>query len=125
MSGDRSMPIAWVARVTGILLAAMLTMAWWAESGARREPLETGEVSGSWMYQWAILTHVLPAVALIVAIVVGWGRPLLAAIVFIAHAVIDVFSYAGEWGYAPQVSGPPLVIGAIYLADWWIWRRKV
>ena len=125
MTGQRSMAVAWIARVLGILLAAMLAMAWWAESGARREPLASGEVSGTWLYQWAVVSHVLPLLVIIAAVAIGWRRPVIAAVLVVGYAVASVFSYAPEWGYAPLVSGPPLVIGALYAADWWIWRRKI
>jgi len=71
-----------------------------------------------------VTTHVIPAVVLIVAVVLGWHWPLVGAIGFLGYAVASIFSYAPEWGYAPIVSGPPAVIGVLFVVDGWLPRRR-
>lgn len=119
MTAPRTGVIGWIARVLGILFAALMTYGWWDESQARQDD------GGDWFEQWAIVTHLLPALVLIAAVVVGWWWPLAAAIIFIAYAAVTVFSYAPEWMYAWFVTVPPLVIGVLYLIAWWRSREAV
>ncbi|TFD73389.1 hypothetical protein E3T54_16565 [Cryobacterium sp. Sr8] len=60
-----------------------------------------------------------------VALVLGILFVLLQSYGFLAYSVVMVFSYYPEWAYAPLVTGPPVVIGVLFLIDWWLRRRSV
>ncbi|MBM7504638.1 hypothetical protein ACFPER_16860 [Agromyces aurantiacus] len=125
MGGWRAGVAGWIARVLGILYVALLWWAWWQESQARREP-RMGEdtAAGSWFEQWAVLTHLLPAIVLLVVLVLAWRWPVVGAIGFLAYAVITVVSWFPEWVYAGLVTGPPLVIGILFLVEALVQRRR-
>lgn len=118
MTERRASAVGWVARILGILFVLLMAYGWWDEVQARGG-------QGSWAQQWAVTTHVIPTVVLIVAVALGWRWPLIGAVGFLGYAVVTVFSYAPEWGYAPIVTAPPAVIGVLFLVDWLLSRRKV
>ena len=82
MTTRKSSAAGWVARILGILFVMVMVMVygWWNEVQARGG-------RGSWVEQWAVTTHVIPAVVLIVAVVLGWHWPLVGAIGFLGYAV--------------------------------------
>jgi hypothetical protein len=118
MTTRKSTAVGWVSRILGILFVVVMAYGWWDEVQARGG-------RGSWVEQWAVTTHVIPIVVLVVAVVLGWRWPLVGAIGFLGYAVASIFSYAPEWGYAPMVSGPPAVIGVLFVVDWWLPRRRM
>jgi hypothetical protein len=108
--------VRWAARVLGILYIGLLIYGWWDEVQARGG-------QGSWDEQWAVLTHVLPILVILAAFMLAWPWPIAGAIGFIGYAVATVFSYAPEWGYAWLVTGPPLLVGLLFLVEWLLERR--
>lgn len=104
-----------VARILAIAMVLLLSFAWWDETQARQDPMLGGEVAGDWIYQWAILTHVLPLLFLIAVVILAWWRPFIGVIGFGLYALLQVVVVAGEWLYLPFVAGPPLVIVIFYL----------
>ncbi|TXN31986.1 DUF7670 domain-containing protein [Lacisediminihabitans profunda] len=118
MAMRKASAVGWVARVLGILLVVVMAYGWWDEVQARGG-------RGTWLEQWAVITHVIPGLVLIAAVVLGWSWPLVGAIGFLGYAVATVFSYAPEWAYAPLVSGPPILIGLLFLIDWLLSRRRI
>jgi hypothetical protein len=117
MTTRKASVAGWVARIVGILFVLLMAYGWWDEIHARG-------FRGSWDQQWAVTTHVIPTVVLIVSVALGWRWPLVGAVGFLGYTAASVFSYAPEWAYAPLVSGPPLVIGVLFLVDWWLTRRR-
>lgn len=113
----------WIARVLAALFVALLSFAWWDESHARQDPMLSGGASGDWFYEWAIFTHVLPALFLLAVLICAWSRPLWGAMGFGIYAVLQVFVVGSEWMYLPLVAGPPLVIAGVYLIVYLLQRH--
>lgn len=115
--------VEWVARVLAIAFAAITAVGWWDEARARQEPTLGGTVPGTWFDQWAIPTHFLPLLLIVAAIIVGWRRPLIAAIGFAIYAVLQAIAVGTEWAYLPLVVAPPALIAILYLIGWSVRRR--
>lgn len=115
----------WIARVLAALFVALLSFAWWDESHARQDPMLSGETSGDWFYQWAIFTHVLPALFLLAVLILAWTRPLWGAIGFGIYAALQVFVVGSEWIYLPLVAGLPLIIAGVYLIAYFLQRKAL
>ena len=116
--------LAWTARVLSILFILLNTWGWWDESQARQEPKITGEVSTDWLYNWAILTHVLPILLIIVATIIGWQRPFYGAIGFIIFALVQAIGVGTEFEYLPAVLALPLLVTLPYLIGWLTARKQ-
>lgn len=111
----------WLARILALGFIALNGYGWFDESMARQEMPSSG---GDWIWQWAILTHFLPLLLLVLGFLLGWKRPEFAAIAFGVYSVLQVFSVGEEWGYLPLVVLPPGVIALLYAATWWFGSRK-
>lgn len=112
---QRSFRVAiWVARLLGIAFVIFLCIAWWDESQARQEPLLDGVSNPSMIYQWAIMTHLVPALVLLATVIWSWWRPLIGVIGFGLYTVLQFFVVGGELFYLPFVAGPPFVIVICY-----------
>lgn len=111
----------WLARILALGFIALNGYGWFDESMARQEMPSSG---GDWIWQWAILTHFLPLLILVLGFLLGWKRPEVAAIAFGVYSVLQVFSVGDEWGYLPLVVLPPATIALLYAATWWFGSRK-
>lgn len=116
MKDTSTVAVRWIARITGIAYLVLLSYGWWDEVQARGG-------RGPWIENWAVVTHLLPIVVLLAALILAWWWPVAGAVGFLAYAVVTVFSYVPEWGYAPVVTGPPLVVGLLFLIEWMLGRR--
>ncbi len=114
--------VGWAARVVGLLTVLLGVWQWWGESQARQEPMLSGEVPGTWLEQWAVTTHLLPALVLLVALVLAWRWPLVGAVVFGAFVIVAAFAIAPEWAYL-LFALPHAVAALLFVADWWLSRR--
>ncbi len=115
--------LAWTARVLSILFILLTTWGWWDETQARQEPKMNGEVSTDWLFNWAIFTHVLPLLLIIIATFIGWQRPIYGAIGFIAFAIVQAIGVGTEFEYLPSVLALPLLIALPYLIGWILARK--
>lgn len=106
--------VGWIARVLAMLFALQLALGWWDEMQARTEPGNSNLPAIIAFDRYAILTHLLPLVILIAGIIIGWKRPLWGAIAFGIYAVLGVLMVFPEWLYLPVISGPPLIVAALY-----------
>jgi len=125
MASQRVSAVGWTARIVGLLTVLLAFIQWWGESQARREPLASGEIPGTWVQQWALTTHLLPALVLLVALVLAWRRPLVGAVIFGGMAVgvtVGVIVSLLEWGYLSAVL-PHYIAGILFFADWWLTRQ--
>jgi hypothetical protein len=113
----------WISRVLGLAVTALYFTAWWDESMARQEPLLGGAANPSLIYTWAVFTHLLPAVAILLFTVVGWNRPGLAGIGFALFALLQAFTVGTEIAYLPIVVAPGLIV-AIAFATAYRWGRS-
>ena len=107
----------WTPRVLGILFAAFVTLFAFDVFG---EDKAVGETIV------ALLMHLIPTAVIVIALIIGWKRELMGAILFIGLALF--YLYWG-WGQFPKItylmmSGPPFFIGVIFLMGW-VFRREL
>lgn len=112
----------WVSRVLAIGFVALLSFAWWDESQARQEPSSLREQT-DWLWNWALLTHVIPVIFLTIVIALAWKKPLRGTIGFFFYALVQVFLVGGEWIYLSVVALPPTLIGLAYLINYVLGRK--
>lgn len=110
----------WISRILAALFVGLLAFAWWDESQARMDPTPTGDV----LFDYAITTHVLPAVGLLIVLIWAWNKPLVGVVGFGLYAALQLFAVGGEWGYLPLVMAPPLIICVMYLVSYLL-KRKI
>ena len=111
----KSARLAWITRILSIAFVALNVWGWWQESAARQDPMLGGEVGGEWLWQWAVLTHLLPTLLILLATAIGWMRPGFGAIGFGAFTVLQVISVGTEWMYLPLVAAIPLALTVLYV----------
>jgi hypothetical protein len=104
----------WISRVLGLAVTALYFTAWWDESHARQEPLLGGASVGDLFYAWAIWTHLLPAIAILLFTLVGWNRPRFAGTGFALFALLQAFTVGTELAYLPIVIAPGLIVAIAY-----------
>lgn len=113
--------VGWAARIVGLLTVVLGFWQWWGESQARQDPMLGGEVPGTWLDQWAVTTHLLPTLVLLVALVLAWRWPLVSAVAFGAFVIVAAIAIAPEWGYL-LFALPHMVTAILFAADWWMSR---
>lgn len=125
MRSRRYVIALWVSRVLAFAVTALYFIAWWDESQARQEPMLGGASNPSMIYTWAVFTHLLPAIALVVFILWGWNRPGISAIGFALFAFLQAFSVGGAFAYIPIVVAPSLIVAIAYVTAYrWGIREK-
>lgn len=122
MSKGRRSAIDSAAMVMGALTVVLGVWQWWNESMARQDPTLSGEAPGDWMQQWAVTTHVIPTLVLLVALALAWRWPLVGAVVFLGFVVLVLFQVAPEFGYV-VFALPHLIVGVLFLVVWLAGRR--
>ena len=116
--------VNWIARSLTIAFAALLVIAWWDETRARQD-IPAGSVSNTdWFYDWAIFTHVLPALCAVAVLIIAWRKPLWGFLGFLLYASVQIFAVGGEWIYLPFVAGPPLIIATVYLITYFVGTKQ-
>ena len=113
--------VGWLARILALIFALQLAWGWWDEMQARTEPGNSDLPALIAFDRYAILTHLLPLAILVAGIILGWKRPQWGALGFAIYALLGVVMVIPEWIYLPLVSGPPLIIAALY---WWSKPKK-
>ena len=115
----------WVARVLGMLMVALLVIAWWDESQARQQLVLGGATNPDFFFQWSIWTHFLPALALAIFTFAGWNRPRFAGTGFALFALLQAFTVGTELAYIPIVVAPGLIVAIAYATAYrWGMRDK-
>ena len=104
---------SWIARILGVLFVAVNGFGWWDEVQARQDPSGTPNQDVFW--QWAILTHLLPLLLIVVGVIAGWTRPIFGAIAFGVFTLLQAISVGTEFIYLPLVVLPPLAIAVFFL----------
>jgi hypothetical protein len=117
--------LAWITRTIAILFIAVNAWGWWNESQARQDTSFTMQGSDEWVWQWAVVTHLLPLILILAATIMGWRLPIYGNIGFGLFAVVQALSVGVEWMYLPYVALPPLFIAGLYLAGWLGARRAI
>ena len=115
--------LAWITRILSIGFVGLTAWGWWDESQARQEPMTSGAQQGDLLWQWAVVTHLLPLLLIVVALIVGWTRPAFGFLGFALYTALQVISVGTEWAYLPLVAAAPLVLTVLYLIGWLLGRR--
>ena len=116
--------LAWVTRILSVLFVALNAWGWWDESLARQEPMNSGEMNGDALWQWAVVTHLLPLLVILAATIAGWTRPMYGVIGFALFTVAQIASIDGEWLFLIPVTAVPVGLTALYLVGWILARRR-
>ncbi len=105
----------WTPRILSLLFVAFLSL---FALDVFTRPFEPMMLVG-------FLVHLLPSFALFALAIVAWRFPLVGAIAFIGFALAYIWlvGFDQPWSWYALISGPSLIIGALYLADWFMHRR--
>jgi hypothetical protein len=103
--------VFWLPRGLGLLFAAFISLFALDVFGAGY---------GVWGTVAALLVHLIPTAAILLALAIGWRWAWAGAILFAAlgAAYIIVAWGAFPWVTYLIVSGPSFLIGALFLVDW-------
>jgi hypothetical protein len=107
---DETKIIIWLPRILGIGLVLFLSL--FAAD-------VFGEYSG-WQLAIALFMHLIPSLVLLAAVAIAWKRELFGAIAFLFGAIfyVCVIGFDGHWTWYAFISGPAVVVSALYFAAW-------
>jgi len=73
----------------------------------------------------ALLMHLLPAMALALAVIIAWKWDLVGAIVFLGFAAWYIFAVGLDrhWSWYVTISLPSAIVGCLFIASW-LQRKK-
>ncbi|MCB0107813.1 MAG: hypothetical protein KDE53_17955 [Caldilineaceae bacterium] len=103
--------LIWSPRLLGILFALFLSIFALDVFGAGYTVWET---------VLALLIHLIPTFALLIALALAWRWQWVGAVIFLGFAT---WYLVETWGQAQlfvllMICGPPLLVGLLYLFDW-------
>jgi hypothetical protein len=101
----------WTPRGLGILFAAFISLF----------ALDVfGEGAGFWQTLLALLIHLIPTAVVVLALVLSWRWEWLGAILYSALAALYIQQFWGRfpWSTYLIISGPLVLVGLLFLADW-------
>lgn len=106
----------WTPRVAGILFILFISTF----------ALDIFEMQlGLWGTVVGLFMHLLPSMALALAIAIAWKREWVGAMLFIGWAVWYIsFARGFHWSVYVLIAGLPALIGLFFLAGW-IWRNQI
>ena len=108
----------WTPRVLGILFILFVSL-------FALDVFEEG--LGFWGTLLALLMHLLPSIAMTIALVLGWRWEWVGTLGYLAFAIwYIVFASGREMprGVITLMAGIPILIGILFLAGW-VYREKV
>jgi hypothetical protein len=99
-------------RVLGLLFAAFISI--FAADAF-------GEGHGFWDTALRLALHLIPTAVILAILAISWRRELVGAILFTTLAALYSILFWGRfhWSAYAAISGPLLVIGLLFLSDWW------
>ena len=76
-----------------------------------------------WETVGALLIHLIPTYIVIIGLILAWRREWVGAILFTLLAILYAI-WSGRLDWSLLVSGPLLLIGALFLFNW-LYRAKI
>lgn len=105
----------WAARILGILFALFLSLF----------AFDVFEGQASiWEQILGFLIHLTPVYVLIIGVILGWKRPWIGGAIFLGFGLYFMVSARGDLLSFLLVGGIPVLIGLLFLADWWLGRKS-
>ena len=118
---QRAPKFAWITRLVSIAFIALNAYGWIKESSARQDGALS--LSGDVLNNWAVTTHLLPLILIVLGLIFGWQQPQYGLLAFVLFAGLQAVAAGSEWVYYPFVVLPPLVIAALFAVGWWLAKR--
>ncbi len=111
MKEPRKTILYWCPRILSILFTAFITL-------FALDVFEEGYAFGELLV--ALFMHLVPTFLIIIAIVVGWKREWIGAVLFIGLAIfyISMTAFRMHWTVYLVIPLPLLIIGILYLLSW-------
>ena len=99
-------------RILGILLALFVSVFALDVFGMRFGPWETF---------LALLIHLVPTAAILLALAIAWRWPLAGGILFLGLGTLYIVMALGKfpWSVIALLSGVPYLLGVLFFWDWW------
>lgn len=71
------------------------------------------------------MMHLMPTALILLALVLAWRHPVFGAAVFVCLGILYIVATWGRfvWSVYAAIAGPPLLVGALFLANWITDRR--
>jgi len=68
----------------------------------------------------ALFMHLIPILLVVIALLIAWRRRGLGGLLFISLAVVSIFFFHTyqHVGSFSLITGPPLLIGLLFVLDW-------
>lgn len=83
-----------------------------------------GQGSSLWETTVGLMMHLIPTALLLVVLLVAWRWPWVGGIAFLLVAGLFVWQFGGgwdgEWSLYLLFVGTPALMGALFLANWWL-----
>lgn len=117
MKGPVKRLIFWAPRVLCILFAIFVSVFALDVFGAGYSFGET---------VLALLMHLIPTAIIVVVLAISWRREWVGGVLFTAlGALYFAMSWGqGQWFVNPIMSGPPILIGVLFLINW-VYRAEL
>ncbi len=118
MNRTLSKTLYWTPRILGLVIA-LFTGIFALDVFGQGTPF--------WRTILGFFMHLLvPTLLLLAGVIIAWRRPLVGAVIFLGWAIFYLISAWGRFDISAYllISGIPALVGALFLADWLIRRRK-
>ncbi len=79
---------------------------------------------GFWETIPALLMHLIPAAFVVVVLIVSWRKEWMGGVVFVFAGLYYAFRTLNHLDWILAISGPMVVIGALFLLSWSQRRRR-
>ncbi|MCB0051707.1 MAG: hypothetical protein KDE24_19425, partial [Caldilinea sp.] len=83
-----------------------------------------GQGTSLWETTVGLMMHLIPTALLLVVLLVAWRWPWIGGVAFLLVAGLFVWQFGGGWGSEWSLYllfvGTPALMGALFLANWWL-----
>ncbi len=83
-----------------------------------------GTGAGFWKTLLALFVHLIPSFALLAALIIAWKYELVGAAIFFGFAAWYIWQTVEHPSWWPIISGPAIVTGLLFMADW-VYKKRV